>query len=271
MTVVFKSNMWWCLPGDYKLNLIPTLIGPFMEVTLVPQMDLRNVLIPIFHDMMDCEQRRSGNFKQVLKSQRHKHVSACESSVMFMSQYIMCGRHSKTLWMPGNLACLLRLWRFWMEYNLKRIVSKSLSYSCRFKVELYLVYHLFSKSFSKGTMWFTVFQLLFQLSCRKPFRIMIKIANAWFMIHDLVQETLTNIISGLKKHALRRKNYIFDLFLKVEAKLIDKLEGLMSEGKGDETYRELFNNMWVLILSFYLKKLIILFSTDTLNWQQRHL
>ncbi len=38
-------------------------------------------------------------------------------------------------------------------------------------------------------------------------------------------------------------------FLKVEAKLIDKLDGLMSEGKGDDTYRELFNNMWVLILS----------------------
>uniref|UniRef100_A0A8C1NS34 Dedicator of cytokinesis 4 n=1 Tax=Cyprinus carpio TaxID=7962 RepID=A0A8C1NS34_CYPCA len=57
-------SMWQHL-GDYKLNLIPTLIGPFMEVTLVPQMDLRNVLIPIFHDMMDCEQQRSGNFKQV--------------------------------------------------------------------------------------------------------------------------------------------------------------------------------------------------------------
>lgn len=31
----------------------------------------------------------------------------------------------------------------------------------------------------------------------------------------------------------------------VEAKLIDKLDSLMSEGKGDETYRELFNSMWV--------------------------
>lgn len=29
----------------------------------------------------------------------------------------------------------------------------------------------------------------------------------------------------------------------VEAKLIDKLDSLMSEGKGDETYRELFNSM----------------------------
>uniref|UniRef100_A0A8C1WRL1 Dedicator of cytokinesis 4 n=1 Tax=Cyprinus carpio TaxID=7962 RepID=A0A8C1WRL1_CYPCA len=58
-------HLWRHMTGDYKLNLIPTLIGPFMEVTLVPQLDLRNVLIPIFHDMMDCEQQRSGNFKQV--------------------------------------------------------------------------------------------------------------------------------------------------------------------------------------------------------------
>lgn len=48
------------------MNLIPSLIGPFLEVTLVPQPDLRNVLIPVFHDMMDSEERRSGNFKQVM-------------------------------------------------------------------------------------------------------------------------------------------------------------------------------------------------------------
>uniref|UniRef100_A0A8B9LIR9 Dedicator of cytokinesis 4b n=1 Tax=Astyanax mexicanus TaxID=7994 RepID=A0A8B9LIR9_ASTMX len=52
-------------PGEHKLNFIPAMIGPFLEVTLVPQPDLRNVMIPIFHDMMDWEQRRSGNFKQV--------------------------------------------------------------------------------------------------------------------------------------------------------------------------------------------------------------
>ncbi|KAI4880685.1 hypothetical protein NFI96_002959 [Prochilodus magdalenae] len=57
-------SMWQNL-GDYKVNLIPSLIGPFLEVTLVPQPDLRNVLIPVFHDMMDSEERRSGNFKQV--------------------------------------------------------------------------------------------------------------------------------------------------------------------------------------------------------------
>ncbi|XP_078272813.1 dedicator of cytokinesis protein 4-like isoform X4 [Rhinoraja longicauda] len=57
-------SMWQNL-GEHKLHFIPGLIGPFLEVTLVPQTDLRNVMIPIFHDMMDWEQRRTGNFKQV--------------------------------------------------------------------------------------------------------------------------------------------------------------------------------------------------------------
>uniref|UniRef100_A0A8D0GQ39 Dedicator of cytokinesis protein 4 n=1 Tax=Sphenodon punctatus TaxID=8508 RepID=A0A8D0GQ39_SPHPU len=57
-------SMWQNL-GEHKLHFIPSLIGPFLEVTLIPQPDLRNVMIPIFHDMMDWEQRRSGNFKQV--------------------------------------------------------------------------------------------------------------------------------------------------------------------------------------------------------------
>uniref|UniRef100_A0A671KHM7 Dedicator of cytokinesis protein 3-like n=1 Tax=Sinocyclocheilus anshuiensis TaxID=1608454 RepID=A0A671KHM7_9TELE len=33
--------------------------------TLVPQNEVRNIMIPIFHDMMDWEQRKNGNFKQV--------------------------------------------------------------------------------------------------------------------------------------------------------------------------------------------------------------
>uniref|UniRef100_A0A670ZDG9 Dedicator of cytokinesis protein 4 n=1 Tax=Pseudonaja textilis TaxID=8673 RepID=A0A670ZDG9_PSETE len=58
------SSMWQNL-GEHKIHFIPALIGPFLEVTLIPQPDLRNVVIPIFHDMMNWEQRRSGNFKQV--------------------------------------------------------------------------------------------------------------------------------------------------------------------------------------------------------------
>ena len=44
------------------------MIGPFLGVTLVPQVEVRNIMIPIFHDMMDWEQRKNGNFKQVRQS-----------------------------------------------------------------------------------------------------------------------------------------------------------------------------------------------------------
>uniref|UniRef100_A0A8C3UM80 Dedicator of cytokinesis 4 n=1 Tax=Catharus ustulatus TaxID=91951 RepID=A0A8C3UM80_CATUS len=63
--LLLLSFMFIFLLGEHKLHFIPALIGPFLEVTLIPQPDLRNVMIPIFHDMMDWEQRRSGNFKQV--------------------------------------------------------------------------------------------------------------------------------------------------------------------------------------------------------------
>uniref|UniRef100_F7A6C1 Dedicator of cytokinesis 3 n=1 Tax=Ornithorhynchus anatinus TaxID=9258 RepID=F7A6C1_ORNAN len=57
-------NMWQNL-GEHKINFIPGMIGPFLGVTLVQQSEIRNVMIPIFHDMMNWEQRKNGNFKQV--------------------------------------------------------------------------------------------------------------------------------------------------------------------------------------------------------------
>lgn len=55
-----------CNPGDNKPHFIPGMMGPFLGVTLVPQTEVRNIMIPIFHDMMDWEQRKNGNFKQVI-------------------------------------------------------------------------------------------------------------------------------------------------------------------------------------------------------------
>ncbi|XP_058855498.1 dedicator of cytokinesis protein 3-like isoform X10 [Acipenser ruthenus] len=58
-------GMWQNLAGENKIHFIPGMIGPFLGVTLVPQNEVRNIMIPIFHDMMDWEQRKNGNFKQV--------------------------------------------------------------------------------------------------------------------------------------------------------------------------------------------------------------
>lgn len=59
------SHVIYRVLGENKIHFIPGMIGPFLGVTLVPQLELRNIMIPIFHDMMDWEQRKNGNFKQV--------------------------------------------------------------------------------------------------------------------------------------------------------------------------------------------------------------
>jgi hypothetical protein len=56
----------WNAIGDYKIHFIPTMVGPFLQVTLVPEQTLRRATLPIFFDMLDCEHRHRGNFKQVI-------------------------------------------------------------------------------------------------------------------------------------------------------------------------------------------------------------
>ncbi|XP_057701081.1 dedicator of cytokinesis protein 3-like isoform X2 [Corythoichthys intestinalis] len=67
MRVTMTSELYsmWQNLNENKIHFIPGMIGPFLGVTLVPQPEVRNIMIPIFHDMMDCEQRKNGNFKQV--------------------------------------------------------------------------------------------------------------------------------------------------------------------------------------------------------------
>ncbi|XP_050437512.1 dedicator of cytokinesis protein 3 isoform X2 [Adelges cooleyi] len=55
----------WSKLGDHKIKFIPSMVGPFLEVTLVPEAELRKATLHIFFDMMECEQRARGNFKEV--------------------------------------------------------------------------------------------------------------------------------------------------------------------------------------------------------------
>ncbi|XP_046548720.1 dedicator of cytokinesis protein 3-like isoform X2 [Haliotis rubra] len=52
----------WNGLGNQKRHFIPSLVGPFLEVTMVPETDVRKATIPIFFDMMLCEQQVKGNF-----------------------------------------------------------------------------------------------------------------------------------------------------------------------------------------------------------------
>ncbi|KAM3859328.1 dedicator of cytokinesis protein 1 isoform 9-T9 [Diretmus argenteus] len=47
-------DMWYNL-GPHKIKFIPEMVGPILEMTLVPEIELRKATIPIFFDMMQCE------------------------------------------------------------------------------------------------------------------------------------------------------------------------------------------------------------------------
>lgn len=53
------------LLGANRRHFIPSLIGPFLKVTLVPEEELRKATIPIFFDMMESEMKTCGNFQMV--------------------------------------------------------------------------------------------------------------------------------------------------------------------------------------------------------------
>ncbi|XP_008325250.1 dedicator of cytokinesis 2 [Cynoglossus semilaevis] len=54
-------DMWYKL-GSHKICFIPGMVGPILEMTLIPEEELRRATIPIFFDMITCEHVHSGNF-----------------------------------------------------------------------------------------------------------------------------------------------------------------------------------------------------------------
>uniref|UniRef100_A0A8D3CQ44 Dedicator of cytokinesis 2 n=1 Tax=Scophthalmus maximus TaxID=52904 RepID=A0A8D3CQ44_SCOMX len=53
-----------CLSGSHKICFIPGMVGPILEMTLIPEEELRRATIPIFFDMITCEHAHSGNFQK---------------------------------------------------------------------------------------------------------------------------------------------------------------------------------------------------------------
>lgn len=56
--------------GAHKIKFIPEMVGPMLEMTLVPEIELRKATIPIFFDMMQCESHFTCSFQRVRLPQR---------------------------------------------------------------------------------------------------------------------------------------------------------------------------------------------------------
>uniref|UniRef100_A0A8C5JBV3 Dedicator of cytokinesis 1 n=1 Tax=Junco hyemalis TaxID=40217 RepID=A0A8C5JBV3_JUNHY len=50
--------------GQHKIKFIPEMVGPILEMTLIPETELRKATIPIFFDMMQCEFHSTRSFQR---------------------------------------------------------------------------------------------------------------------------------------------------------------------------------------------------------------
>lgn len=78
--------MWLYLLGSHKICFIPGMVGPILEMTLIPEEELRRATIPIFFDMITCENAYYGNFHKV---RMHTRVQG-KASAWFTRR--ICGR-----------------------------------------------------------------------------------------------------------------------------------------------------------------------------------
>lgn len=73
----------WINLGQNKINFVPGMVGQFLEMTLLPETELRKATIPMFFDMMQCEyyapKTPGESYSETKKDPSHIKVSAVMS------------------------------------------------------------------------------------------------------------------------------------------------------------------------------------------------
>lgn len=71
----FEVRQMWFNLGSHKRRFVPSLIENILEMTLLPEVELRKATIPIFFDMMQCEFYSSSlefeSFGDTLRNSQH--------------------------------------------------------------------------------------------------------------------------------------------------------------------------------------------------------
>ncbi|KGM00242.1 Dedicator of cytokinesis protein 2, partial [Charadrius vociferus] len=101
-------DMWYNL-GHRKIEFIPGMVGPILEMTLVPELELRKSTIPIFFDMMLCEYQLTESFSRFEDEILRKLDSEVEGGrgdeqykQLFESILLSCCRRHPELAKPGE-------------------------------------------------------------------------------------------------------------------------------------------------------------------------
>uniref|UniRef100_A0A672IBS9 Dedicator of cytokinesis 2 n=1 Tax=Salarias fasciatus TaxID=181472 RepID=A0A672IBS9_SALFA len=98
-------DIWYKL-GSHKIRFIPEMVGPILEMTLIPEEELRRATIPIFFDMIICEHAHCGNFHKfeneiILKLDHEVEGGGGDERYMqlcfLIPQELHCSSHKPTL------------------------------------------------------------------------------------------------------------------------------------------------------------------------------
>ncbi|XP_040558501.1 dedicator of cytokinesis protein 1 isoform X4 [Gallus gallus] len=81
-------DMWYNL-GQHKIKFIPEMVGPILEMTLIPETELRKATIPIFFDMMQCEFHSTRSFQMNF----YKEIEREEMYIRYL--YKLCDLHKE--------------------------------------------------------------------------------------------------------------------------------------------------------------------------------
>ena len=81
--------MWFSLGESKRVQFVPGIAGTFLDMTLVPEPELRASTIPIFFDMMRCEYDR-------------------EETIKAVRDYLVIGDDSLPSWMISYLSTVLK-------------------------------------------------------------------------------------------------------------------------------------------------------------------
>uniref|UniRef100_A0A8B9FXE3 Dedicator of cytokinesis 2 n=1 Tax=Amazona collaria TaxID=241587 RepID=A0A8B9FXE3_9PSIT len=106
-------DMWYKL-GHNKICFIPGMVGPILEMTLIPEVELQKATIPIFFDMMLCEYQRTGEFKKfeneiILKLDHEVEGGRGDEHYMQLFDLTECaGQHPGICHLVGRFVCLVK-------------------------------------------------------------------------------------------------------------------------------------------------------------------
>uniref|UniRef100_A0A8B9G5G7 Dedicator of cytokinesis 2 n=1 Tax=Amazona collaria TaxID=241587 RepID=A0A8B9G5G7_9PSIT len=108
-------DMWYKL-GHNKICFIPGMVGPILEMTLIPEVELQKATIPIFFDMMLCEYQRTGEFKKfeneiILKLDHEVEGGRGDEHYMQLFESILtecAGQHPGICHLVGRFVCLVK-------------------------------------------------------------------------------------------------------------------------------------------------------------------